>query len=170
MAAVEVALVHEQIALQDDKPAELQRQLDRHSGNSGQRPSQDGPPAPTRLHSRCRSQGRKPGGQPDHAETTRQRVAAAHVNHWLDWCNGCGAALTRTAAGARCGVKCTICQHPVFGCDQVPDADGLRRKGGRDLLAGGKRDALAARDLRREPDVPSPGRTEVVAGTRLVLT
>ncbi len=84
--------------------AELRRQLGRHSGNSGQPPSQDGPAAPPRTRSRRRSRGRKPGGQPGHAGTTRRPVAAAqvdvHVDHWPARCDGCGAALPRVAAGA----------------------------------------------------------------------
>ncbi len=71
--------------------ADLRRQLNRHSGNSGQPPSQDGPSAPARRGRRRRSRGRKPGGQPGHAGRTR---------HWSERCDGCGAALSRLEAGA----------------------------------------------------------------------
>ena len=47
------------MVVQDKELAELHRQLGRHSGNSGQPPSQDGPQAPPRTRSRCRSKGRK---------------------------------------------------------------------------------------------------------------
>ena len=100
----ELVLRDARIASQDEELADLRRQLGRHSGNSGQPPSQDGPQAPPRTRSRRRSQGRRPGGQPGHAGTTRRQVAAKqahrHVDHWPVQCRGCGAALPRTAAGA----------------------------------------------------------------------
>ena len=85
-----------------EQVADLQRQLGRHSGNSGQPPSQDGPQAPPRTRSQRRSQGRRPGGQPGHAGRTRlqsERIDA-HKDHWPTRCGGCGAALPRIAAGA----------------------------------------------------------------------
>ena len=85
-----------------EQVADLQRQLGRHSGNSGQPPSQDGPQAPPRTRSQRRSQGRRPGGQPGHAGRTRlqsERIDA-HEDHWPTRCGGCGAALPRIAAGA----------------------------------------------------------------------
>ena len=92
------------VAAQDEELAELRRQLGRHSGNSGQPPSQDGPAAPPRTRRQRRSQGRKPGGQPGPAGTTRRQVAAHRVDrpveHWPARCRGCGASLPRTAAGA----------------------------------------------------------------------
>ena len=102
-----VAVVGElvdRLGMLEAENAELRRQLGRHSGNSGQPPSQDGPSAPPRTRRRRRSRGRKPGGQPGHAGTTRRPVAAAPVDvpvdHWPARCDGCGAALPRTAAGA----------------------------------------------------------------------
>ena len=64
LAAVEHELVslRARVAAQDEELADLRRQLGRHSGNSGQPPSQDGPAAPPRTRSRRRSQGRQPGG------------------------------------------------------------------------------------------------------------
>ena len=92
--ATELAALREQVA-------DLQRQLGRHSGNSGQPPSQDGPAAPPRPRSQRRSQGRKPGGQPGHAGRTRLQAERAndHKDHWPTQCGGCGAALPRVAAG-----------------------------------------------------------------------
>ena len=106
LTAVERELVslRARVAAQDEELADLRRQLGRHSGNSGQPPSQDGPQAPPRTRSRRRSQGRRPGGQPGHAGTTRRQVATEQanrpVNHWPAQCRNCGEALPRTAAGA----------------------------------------------------------------------
>ena len=85
-----------------EENADLRRQLGRHSGNSGQPPSQDGPQAPPRTRSRRRSQGRQPGGQPGHAGRTRMQAEPIddHKDHWPTQCGGCGAALPRVAAGA----------------------------------------------------------------------
>ena len=85
-----------------EENADLRRQLGRHSGNSGQPPSQDGPQAPPRTRSSRRSQGRKPGGQPGHAGRTRMQAEPIddHKDHWPTQCGGCGAALPRVAAGA----------------------------------------------------------------------
>ena len=55
-----------------EQVADLRRQLGRHSGNSGQPPSQDGPQAPPRPRRRRRSRGRQPGGLPGHAGWTRR--------------------------------------------------------------------------------------------------
>ena len=100
----ELATLRTQLAELQEAIVDLRRQRDRHSGNSGQPPSQDGPSAPPRTRSRRRSRGRKPGGQPGHAGTTRTQVASeqvgVHVDHWPDRCDGCGAALPRIAAGA----------------------------------------------------------------------
>ena len=92
----------EQLAALREENADLRRQLGRHSGNSGQPPSQDGPSVPPRTRSRRRSQGRKPGGQPGHAGTTRLQSERVddHKDHWPTQCGGCGAALPRVAAGA----------------------------------------------------------------------
>ena len=95
------ALEAENTSLREEN-ADLRRQLGRHSGNSGQPPSQDGPSVPPRTRSQRRSQGRRPGGQPGHAGTTRlqsERVDA-HEDHWLTRCGGCGAALPRSDAGS----------------------------------------------------------------------
>ena len=98
----ELAALRARVAAQDEELAELRRQLDRHSGNSGQPPSQDGPQTPPRTRSRRRSRGRRVGGQPGHAGTTRHPVAADRVDvavaHWPARCGGCGAALPRTDA------------------------------------------------------------------------
>ena len=101
---VSVETLARELAELREENAELRRQLGRHSGNSGQPPSQDGPAAPPRTRRQRRSQGRAPGGQPGHAGTTRRQVAAAQVDrpvdHWPARCRGCGASLPRTAAGA----------------------------------------------------------------------
>ena len=55
------------VAAQDEELADRRRQLGRHSGNSGQPPSQDGPAAA------------RAGGQPGHADTTRAQVTPAQV-------------------------------------------------------------------------------------------
>ncbi len=98
----ELAALRARVAAQDEELAELRRQLDRHSGNSGPPPSQDGPQAPPRTRSRRRSRGRRAGGQPGHAGTTRHPVAADRVDvavdHWPARCGGCGAVLPRTDA------------------------------------------------------------------------
>ena len=47
-----------------EENADLWRQLNRHSGNSGQPPSQDGPAGPPRSRSRRQSRGRRVGGPP----------------------------------------------------------------------------------------------------------
>ena len=97
-----VTAVEAELAALREQVADLQRQLGRHSGNSGQPPSQDGPQAPPRTRSRRRSQGRKPGGQPGHAGRTRLQAEQIddHKDHWPTRCGGCGAALPRVAAGA----------------------------------------------------------------------
>ena len=101
---VSVETLARELAELREENAELRRQLGRHSGNSGQPPSQDGPAAPPRSRRPRRSRGRQPGGQPGHAGTTRRQVAASQVDHQVDhWparCRGCGASLPRTAAGA----------------------------------------------------------------------
>ena len=90
----------ERLDVLEAENAELRRQLHRHSGNSGQPPSQDGPQAPPRPRRRRRSRGRKPGGQPGHAGRTRLRSARvdSHEDPWPTQCRGCGAALPRTDA------------------------------------------------------------------------
>ena len=96
-----VTAVEAELSSLREQVADLQRQLGRHSGNSGQPPSQDGPAAPPRTRSRRRSQGRRPGGQPGHAGRTRLQAERAddHKDHWPTQCGGCGAALPRVAAG-----------------------------------------------------------------------
>ena len=97
------ALEAELVSLREEN-AELRRPLGRHSGNSGQPPSQDGPSAPPRRRSRHRSRVRRPGGQPGHAGRTRRQVAAeqvaVHVEHWPARCGRCGTDLPRVDAGA----------------------------------------------------------------------
>ena len=97
-----LGLLEAELTARDEKIADLRRQLGRHSGNSGQPPSQDGPQAPPRPRSQRRSQGRRPGGQPGHAGRTRMQAKRidAHKDHWPTRCGGCGAALPRVAAGA----------------------------------------------------------------------
>ncbi|MYC61958.1 MAG: IS66 family transposase [Caldilineaceae bacterium SB0661_bin_34] len=103
LVAVVGELECELVSLREEN-AELRRQLGRHSGNSGQPPSQDGPSAPPRRRRRRRSRGRKPGGQPGHAGRTRRPVAAAQVDvrveHWPVRCDRCGNDLPRVDAGA----------------------------------------------------------------------
>ena len=98
----ELAELRARVAAQDEELADLRRQLGRHSGNSGQPPSQDGPQAPPRTRRRRRSQGRQPGGQPGHAGRTRHRSEQVdvHEDHWPARCGGCGAVLPRVDAGA----------------------------------------------------------------------
>ena len=69
---VAVEALERELAELREENAELRRQLQRHSGNSGQPPSQDGPAAPPRPRSRRRSRGRQAGGQPGHTGTTRR--------------------------------------------------------------------------------------------------
>ena len=90
-----------EVASLQEANADLRRQLNRHSGNSGQPPSQDGPSAPPRPRRRRRSRGRRPGGQPGHAGTTRLQAARVDVreDHWPDRCGGCGAVLPCRTAG-----------------------------------------------------------------------
>ena len=96
-----LGVLEAELTARDEEIADLRRQLGRHSGNSGQPPSQDGPQAPPRTRSRRRSQGRRPGGQPGHAGRTRMQAEQIddHKDHWPTRCGGCGAALPRIAAG-----------------------------------------------------------------------
>ncbi|MCY4519975.1 MAG: hypothetical protein OXC13_04255, partial [Caldilineaceae bacterium] len=53
----ELATLRTQLAELQEAIVDLRRQRDRHRGNSGQPPSQDGPSAPPRTRSRRRSRG-----------------------------------------------------------------------------------------------------------------
>ena len=96
-----LGVLEAELTARDEEIADLRRQLGRHSGNSGQPPSQDGPAAPPRTRSRRRSQGRQPGGQPGHAGRTRMQAEQVddHEDHWPTRCGGCGAVLPRVAVG-----------------------------------------------------------------------
>ena len=76
----ELAALRVRVAAQDEEIADLRRPLGRHSGNSGQPPSQDGPPAPPRPRSLHRSRGRKPGGRAGHAGTPRMQSEQVDVH------------------------------------------------------------------------------------------
>ena len=100
--AARLGVLEAELTARDEEIADLRRQLERHSGNSGQPPSQDGPSAPPRTRSQRRSQGRRPGGQPGHAGRTRLQSEQVddREDHWPERCGGCGAALPRIEAGA----------------------------------------------------------------------
>ena len=93
---VQLGQMQDENARLREENRELRRQLDRHSGNSGQPPSQDGPRHRPRRPRR-RAQGRARGGQPGHPGRTRRAVPAALVDqvaeHWPTHCNRCRAGL-----------------------------------------------------------------------------
>jgi len=82
------------ITVQDQRIAELERQVGRNSGNSSQPPSADGPAAPNRA-ARRRGSARKPGKQPGAGGATLQVVADPDeiLEHVPMACRGCGAGL-----------------------------------------------------------------------------
>jgi transposase len=80
-----------QVAKQDKRIAELERRLNRNSGNSSVPPSQDPPGAPERR--RPDPSGRAQGAQPGHRGKGRKLAPAEAVDrvveHWPERC-GCG--------------------------------------------------------------------------------
>ncbi len=83
------------VAVQDERIAELERQLGRNSRNSSLPPSADGPAVPNRA-ARRRGGGRKPGKQPGAEGRSLGIVAEPDeiVEHVPTSCAGCGAGLT----------------------------------------------------------------------------
>jgi transposase len=91
------------IAAQDQRIAELERQLGRNSRNSSQPPSTDGPAVPNRPNRAARRrEGRKPGKQPGAGGATLAMVADPDevIEHAPETCSGCGAGLSIDSDGA----------------------------------------------------------------------
>ncbi len=95
--------------------AELERQVGRHSGNSGQPPSSDGPRKPP-ARSQRRPSTRSPGGQPGHLGTTLRATAEPDVVeiHQPSHCASCGRALDPATA------VCTWQSRQVFDLPAPP--------------------------------------------------
>jgi transposase len=89
------------IAALQARNAELERQLGPNSGNSGKPPSSDGlkkkPARTSRLRERS---GKKTGGQKGHPGKTLSRTETPDdtVNHFPEFCSGCGGTLTGATA------------------------------------------------------------------------
>src|SRR6266536_3741550 len=79
------------VALQEERIAQLERQVRRSSRNSSQPPSADPPSSPPRRGKD--SSGRKPGGQPGHEGSGRELLPTSAVDevvvHWPMTCD-CG--------------------------------------------------------------------------------
>jgi transposase len=91
LLARHVSELSERVARQDERIAELERQLKRNSRNSSTPPSQDPPGAPERK--RAPASGRGQGAQPGHPGRGRRLLPAEAVDlvveHWPERC-GCG--------------------------------------------------------------------------------
>ncbi len=87
------------IATQDQRIAELERQLGRNSRNSSQPPSADGPSVSPSRAERRRS-GRRPGKQPGAGGSALFQTSAPDeiVDHLPAACGGCGNDLTDASA------------------------------------------------------------------------
>ncbi len=87
------------IATQDQRIAELERQLGRNSRNSSQPPSADGPAVSPSRAERRRS-GRRPGKQPGAGGSALFQTSAPNeiVDHLPAACGGCGNDLTDASA------------------------------------------------------------------------
>ena len=92
-----------EIARLREENADLRRQLNRHSGNSGQPPSQDGPRRRPQTRSLRPKGGRRPGGQPGHKGRTLQAIPSKDVDqvvdHWPPVCQDCGCPLPQQDDG-----------------------------------------------------------------------
>jgi transposase len=101
--AVLVVALQGQLAVAQEKIAELEAQLARNSKNSSKPPSSDGlaKPAPKSLR---RKTGRKPGGQSGHRGSTLRQTATPDevVRHEPRACSCCGAGV---AAGVVAGIE-----------------------------------------------------------------
>jgi transposase len=89
------------VAAQQTRIAELERQLGLNSGNSGKPPSSDGlKKKPSRVRSLRERSGRKTGGQKGHPGKTLSRVETPDdiTDHFPETCSGCGGALTGAIA------------------------------------------------------------------------
>ncbi len=90
----------QELACLREENADPSRQLHRHSGNSGQPPSQDilRKPSPSAAHPRPNGgrQSRQTSGQPGHQNKTLQAIPSKDVhqvaNHWPPVCRDCGLA------------------------------------------------------------------------------
>jgi len=89
---VQVQKLSARVARQDERIAQLERQLGRSSRNSSQPPSADPPSTPPRRGGKDRS-GRAPGGQPGHEGKGREFLPTSAVDevivHWPTAC-ACG--------------------------------------------------------------------------------
>ncbi len=97
MVAQQAAVIEKltaRIATQDQRIAELERQLGRNSGNSSQPPSSDGPAVSPSRAAR-RRHGRKPGKQPGSGGSALFQTSDPDeiVDHVPDSCGGCGSDL-----------------------------------------------------------------------------
>jgi transposase/uncharacterized coiled-coil protein SlyX len=87
------------ITTQDQRIAELERQLGRNSGNSSQPPSADGPATPPSRATRRRS-ARRPGKQPGAGGSALFQIGNPDevIDHVPDACGGCGQDLRAAVA------------------------------------------------------------------------
>jgi transposase len=95
---LEIRLTREVLLLRDENAVlrarleRLEERLNRHSGNSNQPPSSDGPGAPPRE--KKKGSGKKPGGQPGHPRRQRVLVPTEQADKVQSVnpaaCDGCG--------------------------------------------------------------------------------
>jgi transposase len=102
-AALEILTAQQQalIVQQQERIAELERQLGLNSGNSGKPPSSDGlKKKPVRVSSLRERSGKKPGGQKGHPGETLRRSETVDdtIDHFPKVCTGCGEALSEAMA------------------------------------------------------------------------
>jgi len=77
----QIRRLEERVARQDERMAELERKLNRNSGNSSAPPSSDPPNRPKRGKDRS---GRERGGQPGHEGSGRELLPACAVDEVID--------------------------------------------------------------------------------------